>query len=81
MSYLSGGLDPLPDAEEADDPDQQQTQSQVPFNGADVIDTLANSQYVISTTKQNKIQCKEKIKSPEKVQAGCFVLVGWVGDG
>lgn len=76
MSYLSGGLDPLPDAEEADDPDQQQTQSQVPFNGADVINTLANSQYVISTTKQNKIQCKKKIRSPEKVQVGRFVLVG-----
>lgn len=54
VSYLSGGLDPLPDAEEADDPNQQQTQSQVPFNGADVIDTFANSQYIISTTKQNK---------------------------
>lgn len=63
MSYLSGGLDPLPDAEEADDPDQQQTQSQVPFNGADVIDTLANSQYVISTTKQNKTKYSVK-KSP-----------------
>lgn len=72
MSYLSGGLDPLPDAEEADDPDQQQTQSQVPFDGADVIDTLADSQYVISTRKQNE---KKKII---KGSSGSF-CPGWLG--
>lgn len=36
-SYLSGGLDSLPYAEEADDPDDQQTQGQVPFHWTQVV--------------------------------------------
>lgn len=51
-SYLAGGLHSLPDAEKADDPDKQQAQSQVPFNGADVVYAAADSQHVVSATRQ-----------------------------
>lgn len=38
LAHLAGGFDSFPDAEEADDPDGQQTQRQLPLQTADLVD-------------------------------------------
>lgn len=56
MSHLAGGLHSLPDAEEADDPDEQQTQSQVPLHGADVLDAAGDAQHVVSAEREGELR-------------------------
>ncbi len=56
--YLASGLDSLPDAEKADDPDEQQTQSQVPFDWTYVLYATADTQNIVSATQQQTLfQC------------------------
>lgn len=42
--HLPCGLDPLPDAEVADDPGKQEAQGQLPAQGPQVMDTWGNAQ-------------------------------------
>ena len=46
VGYLSSGLDALPDAEEADDPHGQQTESQVPLDGPQIVNTAGDGQHI-----------------------------------
>lgn len=54
-SYLSRRLDSLPDTEEADDPDEQQTQGEVPLHRTQVVDPGADGEHVISATKRKTV--------------------------
>lgn len=67
-SYLSSGLDSLPNAEEADDPDHQQTQRQVPFHRTQVVDAGADGQHVISATAKKARGGQGRTAGPDRVQ-------------
>lgn len=43
-SYFACGLDPFPDAEVADDPRQQETQSQLPAHSTQFVNTIRETQ-------------------------------------
>lgn len=51
-THLPSGLDPLPDAEEADDPHGKETQGQVPLQGPDVLDPGGDAQHVASAASK-----------------------------
>lgn len=53
-SYFACGLDPFPDAEVADDPCQQQTQSQLPAQAAHMLDAIGNLQHSPPAQREGK---------------------------
>lgn len=53
-SYFACGLDPFPDAEVADDPRQQKTQSQLPSHSAQFVNTICESQDSLPVSVQEQ---------------------------
>ncbi|TNN38348.1 hypothetical protein EYF80_051481 [Liparis tanakae] len=75
----------LVDAEEADDPDEQQAQSQVPLDGADVVDAVGDAQNVqprcfsaprrrsVVTHSQNSVTGEVKLEALAASQKDLFL--------
>ena len=52
-THLPRGLDTLPDAEEADQPDKEKAESKVPLQGARVVNSRRQAQHVAPSSKQS----------------------------
>lgn len=70
-THFPSGLDSLPDAEEADNPHCQETQGQVPLQGADVLDPSGDAQNIASA---EDTQAQRRLTAVETEELILFIF-------